>query len=79
MPVWQSGIAAQQSWIAASVSYAQVASGTVNAYVGNNLRSGAVWTNYELPTLLRNPNVTQIIVHNVQTNTVTTIPGIGSP
>jgi hypothetical protein len=75
MPVWSpTNLVAQQSWIAASISYAQQASGTVYAFVGNTVRANAIWQNYELPALYNNPNVTQIIIKNVSTGVSTTFP-----
>ncbi|GAB2590265.1 hypothetical protein ISP15_17810 [Dyella jejuensis] len=50
-----------QAWKDISSDYANGASGTVRAVIGENLRPGNVWETSELPNLMNNPNVNQII------------------
>ena len=62
LPAWDpNDPASVQSWTDASRSYADGASGTVRAVIGSSLRPGNVWETTELPALMANPNVTQII------------------
>jgi filamentous hemagglutinin len=61
MPAWDaSNPAVVQAWQNISAQYAAGASGSVRAVIGSNLRPGNVWETAELPTLMSNPNVTQI-------------------
>lgn len=50
-----------QVWKDASAAYADEASGTVRAVIGDSLRPGNVWQTAELPALESNPAVTKII------------------
>ncbi|TCR62902.1 hypothetical protein [Rhizobium sp. BK376] len=62
MPAWDaSNPAVVQAWQDISAKYAAGASGTVRAVIGSNLRPGNVWESAELPALIDNPKVTQII------------------
>jgi len=62
MPAWDaSNPAVVKAWQTASAQYAEGASGTVRAVIGQNLRPGNVWQTAELPALMKNPNVTRII------------------
>ena len=63
MPAWEvaTNSAVVQAWQNVSAQYAAGASGTVQAVIGSNLRLGNVWETVELPALMNNPNVTQII------------------
>lgn len=62
LPQWNaSNPASIQAWQDASRSYAENASGTVRAVVGNNLRPGNIWETVELPALMGNPRVKKIM------------------
>jgi hypothetical protein len=62
MPAWDaSNPAVVQAWQNVSAQYAAGASGTVRAVIGSSLRPGNVWETAELPALMNNPKVTQII------------------
>ncbi|WP_432718494.1 hypothetical protein [Pectinatus frisingensis] len=62
MPAWDpSNPASVNTWQTVSQMYASQVSGVVRAVIGDSLRPGAVWTDYELPALMKNQNVTQII------------------
>jgi len=50
-----------KAWEDASREYAQSASGTVRAVVGESLRTGNKWQTIELPALMQNPKVTKLI------------------
>jgi hypothetical protein len=62
-----------RAWQDISAQYAQGASGTVRAVIGQNLRSGNVWETAELPALQRNPAVTRIITIDPATGAESTI------
>lgn len=51
----------QQIWSTASWIYARGATGSVNTFINNPLRTGNIWQGIELPTLLRQGN--HIIIH----------------
>ena len=62
MPAWDATDPnVVQAWKDISADYASGASGTVRAVIGENLRPGNVWETSELPALMNNPNVNQII------------------
>jgi hypothetical protein len=63
------------NWPAASLAYAQQASGVVTAFVSNEAPEDGIWRTIELPALLRNPNVTQIIITNITTGATTIMNG----
>ena len=49
---------------AASKTFAQGASGSAHAFISVELASpGSIWANTELPALVENPNVTDVIFH----------------
>jgi hypothetical protein len=50
-----------QLWESASREYAAGASGTVHVVIGQELRAGSIWETVELPTLIANPNVKNIV------------------
>lgn len=60
-------------WTDASSAYAANASGTVTAIIGRNLRPGNIWQVTEIPRLMENPNVTQIIQIDPDTGEATVI------
>ena len=63
MPVWdETNPVTAKIWENISSHYANQVSGSVRAIIGESLRSGAVWTDYELPRLLKNANVTDITI-----------------
>ena len=62
-----------RAWQDISAQYAQGASGTVRAVIGQSLRAGNVWETAELPALLRNPSVTRIITVDPATGAESTI------
>jgi hypothetical protein len=62
MPPWDpNDPAAIKAWEDISAEYATGASGRVRAIIGQSLRPGNVWETKELPRLLQNPNVTEIV------------------
>lgn len=68
MPEWNEADAtAVKIWEDVSAAYANQVSGEVRAVVGNNLRSGNVWENIELPRLKENKSVTKITVIDPKT------------
>jgi hypothetical protein len=74
IPPWDaSNPVSVQAWENASQAYAQGASGTVNAVIGDTLRPGNIWETMELPALKTNPNVTEIIQINPTTGSGTSI------
>lgn len=70
MPKWEDK---PKIWEATSREYANQVSGEVRAVIGNKLRKGNVWENYELPALKQNPNVTKIITIDPKTGKEKTI------
>jgi len=64
------GDQAANVWGRISSNYASQASGDVTAIV-NNPRSSSIFLTQELPTLLQNPNVTQVTVRSVSGSQVT--------
>ncbi|MDQ6755843.1 MAG: hypothetical protein M3004_02815 [Bacteroidota bacterium] len=54
---------AYQMWGRLSTQWAKGASGEVNVFLNGTPHPESIWLNYELPTLLKNPNVTNIIYH----------------
>ena len=52
-------------WSQASVAFCYQASGVVNAFVSNSAYRGvnSIFWRFEMPTLLNNPRVTEIIIH----------------
>jgi hypothetical protein len=63
MPEWNSlNPSAVMAWERISVQYAADASGTVRAVVGSSLRPGNIWQNVELPRLIENHTVGEIII-----------------
>lgn len=62
MPAWDTNnTATVQAWKNIAAEYAQGASGTVRAVIGENMRPGNVWEVAELPALKNNPKVTKIV------------------
>jgi hypothetical protein len=60
-------------WTDASSAYAANAGGTVTAIIGRNLRPGNIWQGTEIPRLMENPNVRQIIQIDPDTGEATVI------
>ena len=61
MPQWDlNNPISIKTWENASSAYATQASGEVRAIIGSNLRQNSLWETIELPTLLKNKNVTKI-------------------
>ena len=54
-------------WIFASEVYAEKSSGVVHAVIGKWVKEGNVYHTIEKPALLKNPRVTTLIEHNVET------------
>ena len=52
-------------WSQASATFCHQASGVVNAFVSNSAYRGvdSIFWSVEMPTLLSNPRVTEIIIH----------------
>ena len=74
MPKWSpSDPASVQDWKDISAEYAQNASGTVRAVIGQDLRPENVWETSEFPSLVNNPNVTEIIKIDPATGQETTL------
>jgi hypothetical protein len=65
--------ASVKMWEDLSESYARQAVGVVRAVVGVDLRPGNVWEAKELPALLANPMVSEIIKIDPHTGSQTTI------
>lgn len=62
MPAWDAtNPAVVKAWQDISAEYASGVSGAVRAVIGQSLRSGNVWETAELPALMKNPNVDEII------------------
>ncbi|WFU13041.1 hemagglutinin repeat-containing protein (plasmid) [Rhizobium sp. CB3090] len=80
MPAWDaSNPAVVQAWQNISALYAAGASGTVRAVIGSSLRPGNVWETAELPALMNNPKVTQIITIDPATGASKVIFTRGKP
>ena len=74
LPAWDaSNPSVVAVWQDASKSFAQGASGDVNAVLGSTLRPGSVWETVELPALKANPNVTSITTIDPATGSKTVI------
>jgi hypothetical protein len=74
LPAWDaSNPATVAAWQNASKSFAQGASGDVNAVLGSTIRPGSVWETVELPALKANPNVTSITTIDPATGVKTII------
>jgi hypothetical protein len=54
--------ASVKAWDDVSAAYASQVSGIVRAVVGTTLRANNIWQNIELPRLMLNPNVSEIII-----------------
>ena len=55
---------AKPMWEAASLQFAQQASGTVNAFIyAPNFNKSSIFFETELPALLSNPNVNEIVIN----------------
>lgn len=82
MPAWNAADPkVVQAWQTISAQYAEGASGTVRAVVGQSLRPGNVWETAELPALMKNPAVRRIITIDPATGVETTVftRGAGLP
>lgn len=82
MPAWDAADPkVVQAWQSISAQYAEGASGTVRAVVGQSLRPGNVWETAELPALMKNPAVRRIITIDPATGVETTVftRGAGLP
>ena len=74
MPEWDfNDPSSMEAWDMASAAYAEQVSGEVHAVVGADLRPGNIWENTELPRLMNNPNVTEIITVDPKTGVETVI------
>jgi hypothetical protein len=74
LPAWDAANpTAVAAWQNASRSFAQSASGDVNAVIGSTLRPGSVWEVVELPALKANPSVTSITTIDPATGVKTII------
>jgi len=74
MPTWDpNDDVVQLIWSSVSKEYAEHVSGEVRAVVGNSLRKGNIWENFELPSLKKNHNVKKITIIDPKTNNETTI------
>lgn len=74
MPEWDFNTPSSiTAWEEASNVYAEQVSGKIRAVVGNELRSGNIWENIELPKLQANPNVTQITTIDPKTGIETIV------
>lgn len=74
LPAWDvSNPSVVAAWQNASRSFAEGASGSVNAVIGTTLRPGSVWETIELPALKTNPNVTDITIVDPTTGVKTVI------
>jgi hypothetical protein len=74
MPEWNPNDPASiEAWTNASRAYAQGASGTVYAVIGDSVRAGSIWQEVELPALEANPEVTQIVRIDPATHAETVI------
>ncbi len=74
LPTWDaSNPVVVQAWENASRIYAESASGSVKAVIGQNLRPNSVWEKVELPALKANPFVTDITIIDPATGLKTTI------
>ncbi len=70
MPVWDPfNEKIKNIWSLVSKAYADQVSGEIRAVVGENLREGNIWENFELPALKANPNVKKIILVDPKTKT----------
>ena len=59
--------AIMEAWSLVSARFAAAASGMVRVILPDKIKADSVWLLVELPTLLRNPNVTNIIRVNPST------------
>jgi hypothetical protein len=74
LPAWNAANPTSvAAWQNASKSFAQGASGDINAVIGSTLRPGSVWEVVELPALKANPNVTSITTIDPATGVKTII------
>jgi hypothetical protein len=69
MPPWDpTNPSAVRAWEEISAEYAANASGQVRAVIGQSLRPGNIWETREMPALMNNPKVTEIVVIDPLTN-----------
>jgi hypothetical protein len=59
---WFQGSEAYNMWAELSTKFAKTATGDVHVFL-NNPSPASIWLNHELPALLENPNITNIIYH----------------
>jgi hypothetical protein len=68
LPAWNPNNASvMKLWEDVSSEYAKQVSGVVRGIIGQDLRVGNIWQTKELPALMNNDNVTQIITIDPQT------------
>ncbi len=60
-----SWLEAKPLWAAASKEFAEGATGEVHVFLGESVSPESIWLNDELPAIIKNPNVTNIVHHSV--------------
>ena len=74
MPIWNPfDDNIQALWASISKKYADLVSGEIRAVVGTNLRKDNIWETFELPALMKNPNVKKITIIDPKTKKETII------
>jgi hypothetical protein len=67
IPAWDGTDKTAAAWREASTNFAEGASGTVRAVLGERVRPDSIWSTAELPSLMQNTRVTRIVAIDPET------------